>query len=144
MMTMHQNAIFEIVRRDPRYAYQAYDFMFEALAHTQKKLGKVPEEGNFDPGPEYHVKGPELLHGACDLARQEFGLLAKAVFRQWGIHRTGDVGEIVFNLIEAELLCQTDSDHRSDFENVFDIDRELTEGYPINLDEVAWGKRGSS
>ena len=142
-MTMQQPAIAEIVRNDPRYVYEAYEFMFEALGHTQKMLGKVPEDGDYDPGPQHHVNGPEILHGACDLARQEFGLLAKTVFHQWGIHRTDDIGEIVFNLIEAELLCRTDSDHRTDFQDVFDIDRALGDGYTIALDEVAWSKRGS-
>jgi uncharacterized repeat protein (TIGR04138 family) len=143
-MPMHQTAIAEIVRHDPRYPYEAYEFMFEALAHTQKALGKVPEDGDFEPGPEHHVSGPELLRGACELARLEFGLLAKTVFHQWGVHRTGDLGDIVFNLIEAELLCRTDSDHRSDFQDVFDVDRALSEGFTINLDAVAWSKRGAS
>ena len=140
-MTMQQPGIAEIVRHDPRFAYEAYEFMFEALAHTQKMFGKISDEEE-ESGPQHHVSGPEILEGACDLAREEFGLLAKTVFHQWGIHRTGDIGEIVFNLIEAELLCQTESDHRSDFENIFDIDRALTDGYTIVLDPVAWGKRG--
>jgi uncharacterized repeat protein (TIGR04138 family) len=141
-MMMQRTAIADIVRNDPRYAYEAYEFMFEALAHTQKMLDKHPIDGEVEPGPEHHVSGPELLHGACDLARDEFGLLAKTVFRHWGIRRTDDIGEVVFNLIEAELLCQTEADHRSDFQNVFNIDRALTDGYTIDLTEVSWSKRG--
>jgi uncharacterized repeat protein (TIGR04138 family) len=69
--------------------------------------------------------------------------MARVVFRQWGIHRTDDVGEIIFNLIEAEQLSKTDSDHRSDFQDVFDLDRALSEGFTIALNEVSWSKRGA-
>jgi len=142
-MTTEHPGVYEIVRYDPRYSREAYEFIFEALAHTQQMLDRVPQTGDREPGPQFHVRGPELLHGACDLARQEFGLLAKTVFHQWGIHRTDDIGEIVFNLIEAELLSKTEHDDRLDFHDVFDIDRALTEDFTIPLEEVAWSKRGS-
>ncbi|MCE9532162.1 MAG: hypothetical protein K8T89_13735 [Planctomycetes bacterium] len=141
-MILDHPGVSEIVRHDPRYASEAYEFLFEALAHTQQMLDRVPVKVEPDPGPQYHVSGPELLRGACDLALQEFGLLAKTVFHQWGIHRTDDIGEIVFNLIEAELLSKTDSDDRNDFHDVFDLDRTLSDGYTIPLEEVSWAKRG--
>lgn len=141
-MTTQQPAIVDICRHDPRYMYEAYEFMFEALAHTQKLFERISVESD-EVGIPHHVSGPELLEGACDLAREEFGLLARTVFRQWGINRTDDIGEIVFNLIDAELLCRTEHDHRSDFQNVFDIDRALCDDYKIELTEVAWNKRDS-
>ena len=100
---MHHPKLEDLVRQDPRYAYEAYEFTFAALAHTQKLLGRVPPRD----GPaeqEYHVSGRELMEGARDLALREFGLMAKTVFHQWGIRKTDDFGEIVFNLIEAGLI----------------------------------------
>ena len=41
-MTMHHPKLADLVRRDPRYAYEAYEFLFAALAHTQKMLGRQP------------------------------------------------------------------------------------------------------
>ena len=55
--------------------------------------------------------------------------MARTVFRQWGIRRTDDLGEIVFNLIEASLLSKTDADDRADFHDVFDLDQALTDGF---------------
>src|SRR5919201_1314326 len=43
---------------------------------------------NEDDG---HVSARQLLDGVRDLARREFGLMARAVFRMWNIHRTDDV-----------------------------------------------------
>jgi uncharacterized repeat protein (TIGR04138 family) len=135
-MTMHHAVLAEIVRRDPRYAYEAYEFVFEALGHTQKRLGRVPRsDQTAEAGPQHHVTGPELLDGIRDLALREFGLMARTVFRLWGIQGTGDFGEIVFNLVESNLMSKTDSDSRRDFQNVFDFDEALVRGYQIRLDE---------
>jgi uncharacterized repeat protein (TIGR04138 family) len=137
---MHIQCLEELVRRDSRYAYEAYEFVFAALGHTQKLLGRVPEETEEDveeePEITHHVSGPELLHGIRDLALREFGLMARTVFRMWGINSTGDFGEIVFNLISANLMSKTDEDNRADFVGVYDLDQALVHGYRIELDEV--------
>src|SRR6516165_8940768 len=110
-MSTYRARLDEIVRRDPRYPYEAYEFVFAALSHTQQKLGRLPsEEEAATPGPENHVSGRELLEGIRDLALREFGLMARVVFRMWGINRTDDFGEIVFNLVEANLMSKTDTD----------------------------------
>jgi len=139
---MRHPEITEIVRRDGRFSYEAYEFVFEALTHTQQMVGKVPIGGE-QPGEEHHVSGREIAEGAVDLAREEFGFLARTVFRQWGIRRTDDLGEVVFNLIEAGLLSKTDTDNRADFHDLFDLDRALAEGYAIRLtDGPAPARRG--
>ena len=138
---MRHPEIANIVRRDRRYAYEAYEFIFEALNHTQRMVGRIPAEGE-SPREEHHVAGREIIEGSVDLARNEFGLMAKAVFHQWGINRTDDIGEIVFNLIEASLLSKTETDHRSDFQDLFDLDRALTEGFTISLQDTPVTKRG--
>ena len=138
---MKHPEIAEIVRRDRRFAYEAYEFIFDALGHTQKRVGRAPNEDE-PPGEEHHVSGKEIVAGAVDLARQEFGFMARTVFQQWGIRRTDDLGEIVFNLIEANLLSKTDADSRADFHDVFDLDRALTDGFAIRLTDGAPVQRG--
>jgi uncharacterized repeat protein (TIGR04138 family) len=127
----------EIVRRDPRYAYEAYQFVQEALEFTQQKLGRSPKaEQAEEVEPEHHVRGWELLDGIRELALREFGFMARTVFRMWGIQRTDDFGEIVFNLVECNLMSKTDDDDRRDFHNVFDLDEALVKEYRIRLDEA--------
>jgi uncharacterized repeat protein (TIGR04138 family) len=140
---MRHPEIVDIVRRDRRYGYEAYEFVFEALSHTQRMVGRVPLGGET-PTEEHHVSGKEILEGAVDLAREEYGFLARTVFQQWGIRRTDDLGEIVFNLIESGLLSKTDADSRADFHDVFDLDRALTDGFTISLAEGATARRGGS
>ncbi|WP_020471214.1 Minf_1886 family protein [Zavarzinella formosa] len=138
---MRHPEIAEIVRRDRRYAYEAYEFIFDALGHTQQMVGRKPREG--EPlAEEHHVSGAEILRGTVDLARKEFGFLAKTVFHQWGVTRTDDIGELVFNLIEGSLLSKTETDRRADFQNLFDLDRALTDDFAISLNEAPPIRRG--
>jgi uncharacterized repeat protein (TIGR04138 family) len=134
---MFHAGLAEVVRRDPRFAYEAYEFLYEALNHTQKMLGRLPA-GEITEGAErqHHVSGPELLEGIRDLALREFGFMARTVFHLWGIQRTDDFGDIVFNLVEAGLMNKTDEDTRQDFHDVYDLDQALVQGYRIELEEA--------
>jgi uncharacterized repeat protein (TIGR04138 family) len=135
-MTMHHPRLAELVRRDPRFAYEAYEFLFEALAHTQKMLGRKPLPAGQEPEPANHVTGPQLLDGIRELALQEFGLMARTVFRLWGIEKTDHFGDIVFNLVEANLMSKQPTDSRDDFRDRYDLDQALVRDYRIRLDEA--------
>jgi uncharacterized repeat protein (TIGR04138 family) len=139
-MTMHHAGLAEVVRKDPRFAIEAYEFVFAALYHTQKLMGRqpreVPGEGPGEKGEvHYHVTGRELVFGIRDLALREFGLLARTVFRMWGISKTDDFGDIVFNLVESNLMSKTNEDSRADFHEVFDLDQALVKDYRIQLED---------
>jgi uncharacterized repeat protein (TIGR04138 family) len=133
---MHHAGLAELVARDPRYAYEAYEFVYEALNHTQKLLGRTAPTDPAQVEKEHHVSGKELLEGIRDLALREFGLMARTVFHLWGIQRTDDFGEIVFNLVEANLMSKTDEDTRQDFHEVYNLDQALVQGYRIELEEA--------
>jgi len=129
-MTMHHPKLDELVQHDPRYAYEAYEFLFAALTHTQQLLDRLPPR-DCTGESEYHVSGPELLEGVRDLALREFGLMARTVFRAWGINSTADFGELVFNLVEANLMSKTAQDNRRDFHDVYDLDQVLVRDFRI-------------
>lgn len=99
-----------IAQRDPRYAYNAYLFLYEALDYTSKKLSR-----------QGHVTGQELAEGIRDHALAQFGGLSKLVLNTWGIHRTEDFGEMVYNLIEAGTMRKTETDKKEDFRNIYDF-----------------------
>jgi uncharacterized repeat protein (TIGR04138 family) len=133
-MTIFDPKLAEIVQRDPRYAYEAYEFMDRALQFTQKRLGRERTPDVPAGDPRLHVRGRELVAGLRDLALIEFGMLARTVFSMWGIRGTEDFGHIVFNLIEAGLMSRSDDDSLSDFVGVFDFNDALS--YDIALDEA--------
>jgi uncharacterized repeat protein (TIGR04138 family) len=140
-MTFFNAKLEEVVRTDSRYAYEAYEFVFQALHFTQKLLGReppdeVPPSSAEKIEPQHHVSGPELLEGIRVLAVREFGLMAPTVMHLWGIRRTDDFGEIVFKLVEAGLMSKTAEDSRDDFRGVYDLDEALVQGFRIQLDEA--------
>lgn len=101
--------------KDQRYAPDAYFFVREGLDFTAKMLSK-PQEG-----PGRHIKGKELLEGLRRFTLQEFGPMSLRVLNTWGIKRTDDFGEIVFNLVESGKLGKTDEDKREDFAGGYDF-----------------------
>ena len=125
--------LLELTRDDPRYSYEAYEFVCEAVTYTQDRLGRLPCEDD-PPDADYHVSGAELVRGTCELACEEFGLMAGVVFRQWGITCSDDVGELVFRLINSGMLSQSEEDDPADFRGLFDLSQALADGFVLTLD----------
>ena len=119
-------------RRDRRYARNAYYFILDALDYTIETLGRDREAGE-----SRHVGGRDVLEGARELAAEQFGPMAGVVFGRWGMHRTEDVGEVVFNLIEIGLLSRRPEDTRLDFVDGFDFQRVFEEKHRERLDAIS-------
>jgi uncharacterized repeat protein (TIGR04138 family) len=104
-----EDALRRLTERDSRYDIDAYRFVFESLDFTLKHIGR--RSG--------HVSGRELAEGIKLYALDRFGGLAPMVFGCWGVRSTDDFGEIVFGLVDAELMGRTDDDTKDDFHNAF-------------------------
>lgn len=105
----------KIIAADPRYHREAYQFVREALDHTHERLGKV------NKGAQPHVTGQELLDGIRSYGLEQFGPMTFTVLTEWGVLRSADFGEIVFNMVEAGMLGKTDQDRREDFAGGYDF-----------------------
>ena len=99
-----------ILAKDPRYPLAAYEFVADAVTYTTRKLKPAA-----DSQERHHVSGQELLEGFRELGLDQFGCLAFELFADWGIHRTEDVGNIVFNLVNHSLLGASERDSLTDF-----------------------------
>ncbi len=134
-----ESVLFDLARADHRYAYEAYEFVCEAVTYTQERLDRTCDP-LLDEEADPHVSGEELLRCGCELAVREFGLMAPVVFRRWGITTTDDFGEIVFRLINAERLARSDSDDPTDFHEVFDLMQLLSESYDFDTSAYSPGE----
>jgi len=108
-------ALEQILARDPRFQRDAYHFVRESLDYTQKLISKE------NRGTVRHISGQELLDGIRQFALQQFGPMVVTVFEEWGVRNCRDFGEIVFNMVEIGLLAKTDRDSRDDFQNGYDF-----------------------
>lgn len=116
-----EDPLTRIVRRDPRYARAAYDFVREALRKRIEAMGE-----------EQHLTARQLLESIRVVGRDLFGPLARTVFEHWGVRTTDDFGNIVFNLIDEKEMGKTDDDHISDFSAVY----EFEEAFPDDAGPV--------
>lgn len=113
-----------IVKNDSRYEPGAYDFVRQALDHTLNRIRQKKEQRTSP-----HVSGHELLDGIRDFALEQYGPMAKTLFEHWGVKKTEDFGEIVFNLVEFGVFGKTESDRREDFEGVYSFDEAFVEPF---------------
>ena len=122
-----------ILAKDTRYARGAYAFVRESLDFTQKTIGKE------NRGQVRHITGQELLDGIRQFALNQFGPMAVTVLEDWGVHNSRDFGEIVFNMVEIELLAKTEKDNRDDFNHGYDFTDAFRKPFwpPSRLQEEA-------
>lgn len=122
-----------LVQGDRRFTLEAFQFVFESLDFV------LAHPGCRKSGTSRHITVRELLEGMRRMGLEQFGPLARCVFESWGVFSTADFGEIVFSLIEHDLLHQGESDRKEDFVNAFDFRAEFDEGYrpTLNLTERA-------
>ena len=105
--------------RETRFHEHAYLFVLSALEFCQQRL---PERR--------HITGAELSDACRELALERYGVMAKLVLDHWGIRSTGDIGDIVFTLVDLQLLISQPTDRRDDFVDIFDFETAFERDYP--------------
>jgi uncharacterized repeat protein (TIGR04138 family) len=138
--------LFQLLQRDKRYTLDGYLFVLESLSFAQETLGMGDEPaleeleplagGEAEPAPrprrgrkrqsERHVSGRQLCEAARLYGLQQYGYLAPTVLATWGIRRTADIGEIVFNMIDIGQMRKTRSDKREDFHDVYGFEEAFS------------------
>jgi uncharacterized repeat protein (TIGR04138 family) len=141
----------QLLQEDRRYRAEAYFFVWEALSFAQQELGMgqetpseplQPEAEEPEPDadvvkqhPQRHVTGQELCEAIRQYALRQFGFMAKTVLNSWGVQKTGDFGDIVFNLLRIGHMRKTKHDRREDFDNIYDFDTAFEQGFRFTPDE---------
>lgn len=109
----------QIRLREKRFHEHAYLFVLAALEFHQSKLTS-----------RRHVDGRELAIACRDLALHRYGVMARMVLEHWGLRCSGDIGDVVFTLVDLNLLMSLPTDSRTDFANVFDFAEAFEVEYP--------------
>jgi uncharacterized repeat protein (TIGR04138 family) len=109
-------ALDAVITQDSRYARDAYVFLRDALDFTLKKRRKARKEESSD------AHATELLDGFRLYALKEYGPMSGLVLESWGVRSCEDVGNLVFNLVEAGVFSKTERDTPEEFRHGFDFD----------------------
>ena len=156
----------KLVRKDRRYTLDAYLFVLESLTFAQQSLGLGEEAGGEDvepsvpggdaaepapdkpaarraragrtkrKGAERHLTGQQLCEAARIYALRQYGYLARTVLKAWGIARTGDIGEIVYNMIAIGQMRKTRKDRREDFDDVYDFEAAFSREFSFAVTDA--------
>ena len=105
--------------RETRFHEHAYLFVLSALEFCQQRMSE-----------RRHISGAELAHACRELALERYGVMAKLVLEHWGIRSTGDIGDVVFTLVDLQLLISQPTDNRDDFADIFDFETAFERDYP--------------
>lgn len=139
-MTDDSVAIQKLVKDDPRYRFGGYLFVIDALAYAQDILAMGRETVTTEPtldldsekvSPERHLMGQDLCEAFRQYSIQEYGYMARVVLKSWGIESTGDIGNIVYKLIDIGRMKKSANDRRDDFDEVFDFDDAFEKNFEI-------------
>ena len=138
-MSDAQLILMKLVESDSRYKLDAYLFVRDGLTYAQEVLQIGTEEAESASPPreekEKHLTGQQLCQALRQYALDQYGYMAKTVLNSWGLHSTGDFGEVVYNMISEKLMKKSETDRREDFDNVFDFEESLQQSFDISPSE---------
>lgn len=97
--------------RDIRYRLGGYEFILNGMEFYLTSIGE-----------KRHVTGQELTRGLLLFAQKQFGPLARTVLHYWGITKTEDLGNIVYNMIDIGIMSKQTEDSIEHFYNIIEID----------------------
>ncbi len=111
----------ELIKKDPRFPLDAYWLINDGLQYTYRLTGK-----------KEHITAHELLEGIRQLMLKRYGQMAKTVLNSWRIYTTDDIGQVVFNLVNAGLMVKRENETLQDFHAVYEFEEAFVEEYSIN------------
>jgi uncharacterized repeat protein (TIGR04138 family) len=106
----------KIVESDSRYHRDAYMFLRDSLEFTQKVISKA------NKNQVRHINGKELLNGIREYALITYGPMTATVLEEWGIRSCEDFGNMVFLMVENNLLRKQEQDSLADFQNAYSFE----------------------
>ncbi|MGN0867769.1 MAG: Minf_1886 family protein [Oligosphaeraceae bacterium] len=100
----------KLAQQDPRYPHPAFLYLIQTL----REMLDNRKEGE-------HVTGKEVCLALRQNLLDEFSLLAPDVLRTWNIVETNDIGNMVYDMVDAGLFSTSPQDSRADFVDVYPI-----------------------
>lgn len=118
-MTTAEMKFRALLRVHTKYDAEAYNLIYQDLDWTTKQVLHEPKKGS------QHVTGQELCEGFKQCVINQFGCMALIVLECWNIASTYDIGCVVFNLMEFDLMGKQETDSLDDFKDVFNFEEEF-------------------
>ena len=106
----------DIVAKDSRYHARAYALLADVVRYLSGDCGR-------------HVTGEEVLDEFKERALDLFGPMTYTVLTEWGVHCTEDIGEMMFNLVDARRIARGEHDTQDSFVGGYDFKETFLDPY---------------
>ena len=122
-----------LLNKYPQYPSYAYDFIYGALSYTNKNIRDPYKKSR-------HVTAEELLEVIRKYALEKFGCLTEIVLDHWNVRSTRDIGNIVFHLVEYDLMGKQEGERIEDFDDVYRFEDvfNVTPNFEYNKETDEW------
>ena len=107
----------DIVAKDPRYNARAYALLMDVI-HFLGEGGK-------------HMSSADIMEEFKERALDQYGPLTYTVLTEWGLTRTEDLGEMMFNLVEGRRVRKDENDTPESFSGGYDFKEVFKGPYAI-------------
>ena len=98
----------DILAKDQRYNARAYALVSDVVHFLSGEQNR-------------HVSGEEVLDEFKERALDLFGPMTYTVLDEWGVHSTEDIGEMMFNLVDARRIGRGEHDTQDSFAGGYDF-----------------------
>ena len=132
--------ILELCREDPRFAYEAYEFVCDAVTFTQDRLGRDAATRRTTR------RGPPRQRGGTAPRRVRTGDPRVRHDGPGGVQASGASGPPTTSAnscsssSRSKRLSKSDRDDPDDFHDLFDLHQALADGFALTLGDTV--KRG--
>ena len=98
----------DVVAKDKRYSARAYALLMDVIRY-------LSGDGDKD------FSGEELLEEFKERALDQYGPMTYTVLTEWGLACTEDIGEMMFNLVDAKRIRRGERDSQDSFVGGYDF-----------------------
>lgn len=103
-----KDIVCKILKLDLRYPEDAYRLIGNAITVTLSDTRRIENARR-------HVSASEIVATVAAIAFSEYGPLAQMVLNDWGLRANQDIGNIVYNLINAGIFQEGPGESITDF-----------------------------
>lgn len=108
----------DVVAKDPRYNARAYALLMDVVHYLSDEEGR-------------HASGEDIMDEFKERALDQYGPLTYDVLTEWGVTCTEDIGEMMFNLTEANRVMKDENDTPECFVGGYDFKETFLDPYQI-------------
>ena len=87
------------------------------------------------------VSAEQICVVAVEFAVRAYGLMARTILAKLGLRTTGDLGDVVYKMIDAGLIFPSEGETRADFDDVFDLGEELDRRFKFHYKKRSGSNR---